>query len=123
MMNLPHNKEVVPINVPRLHIIFWILKNNLSITSEISSHDRSLEVSTTTSGAVRDASKGEHSRDIVVVRKFKWSISRDEGHTIDSIPLLLINNGSRVLKSNCTSCVDQSIMIRALRVRSWATCS
>ncbi|KAJ6329403.1 hypothetical protein OIU77_010976 [Salix suchowensis] len=43
--------------------------NNLSITSEISSHDRSLEVSTTSSGAVRDASMGENSRDM------QWSAS------------------------------------------------
>jgi len=60
--------------------------------------------------------------DIEVVRKFKGSISRDEGHTIDSIPLLAINNWSRVLKSNCMSCVDQSIVVRTLRVRSRATC-
>lgn len=122
-MNLPHNKEVVAINVPWLHSVFWIFKNKLSITSEISSHDRSLKVGSTTSGVIWDASKGENSRDIEVVRKFKRSISRDKGHTIDSISLLAINNWSRALKSNCMGCVDQSIMVRALRIRSWATCS
>lgn len=64
---VPNNKEVVAINVPWLHSVFWILKNNLSVTSEISSHDRSLEVSTTASGIVRNASGGKNSLDVEVV--------------------------------------------------------
>jgi len=108
---LPYYKEAVAVNVPRFHSVFSILKHNLQIGTEIGFHDRSLKVTTTTSGVVRDTSKREHPLDLVVISQFKWCISRYEGHTIHSISLLAIDNWSRILKSDCTSCVYQTIMV------------
>ena len=120
--NLPHNKKAMAIYVPWLQSVFSILKYNFNITSEISSHDRSLEITTSTSGTVWNASKGKYPWDLEVVSKLKWRISWDERDTIDSISLLAIDNWSRVCESYCACGVDHSIMVRTLRIRSWPTC-
>lgn len=54
--HLPHNEEIVAINVPWLHEFFCILKHNLGVASEIRIHDSSLEITTASCGVVRDAS-------------------------------------------------------------------
>lgn len=74
-------------------------------------HDRSLKISTTARGAIRDASNGEHPGDLEVVRDFKWCVGLEEGDTIYSISLLAIDHRSRICKPDCPGSVDQSIMI------------
>lgn len=56
--------------MPWLHSVFPILEHNLNIFSEISTHNRGLEVGISPSGKTRNGSNTKNSRDLEVVSKF-----------------------------------------------------
>jgi len=122
IISLPYNKEGIAINMPWLHRILPILEHNLHILMEISTHHSSLEVGIASGGRGRDASNIENSGNVEVVSKFQWSVWCNIRYTVDSIPLLAIYVRSRVCKHDGSSRLDQSIVIRSLRVWSWSTC-
>lgn len=91
LVDAPDDPERVTVNVPRLHEVLCILKDDLNIVPHVGRHDRCLEVSTATGWVVGHAAQRENPWDLVEISNFKRGVSRDEGDAVDCVSQLAVD--------------------------------
>lgn len=104
-------------HVPGLHGLLGVLEHDLGEASVVGLHHGGPEDSAAAGGAAGDSAEVEHSSDVEVIGELDRSVSGDEGHAVDGIPLLGVDDRGRVGELDCRCCVDQPVVVRPLRIR------
>lgn len=121
-MSLPYNEEGIAIDVPRLNGVLPVLEDDLDELMEVGAHDGGMEVGVAAGGVGGDAADGEDARDVEVVGQLQWGVRGNVGDAVDGVPLLAVDVRGRVGEDDGSSGFDQSVVVRALWVRSRPAC-
>ena len=89
--NPPDDPERLTVNVPRLHEVLRVFKDDLDIVPHVGRHDRCLEVHAATRWVVGHAAQRENSRNLVEISDLKRSVGRDEGDAVDCVSQLAVD--------------------------------
>lgn len=108
--------------MPWLHSILPILENNLDILSEISLDDGGGKIGISPGRSVGNTSQVIHASDFEVINQLQRGIRVDVRDAVHCISLFPIDVRSRVCKNDGPHWLHQSVMVRALWVRSRPTC-
>ena len=115
---LPDNPEGVSIKMPTLYDVLVVLEDNLNEGSIVSSHDWGIKVRFLARWKIWDTSNAKNAINVEVICKLKRRVSRNERYTVNSISLLAIDKSCWTLQLDSPGNIYQTIVIRALRIRS-----
>lgn len=120
MMYSPYYKERVSIEVVTLNNVFRVLKHNFNKSSEISAHNRSVQIQTSSGGIWWYAANAKNSSNFEVVSQLQGSVSWDKGNAVDSISLFAMDLTSTTRQPDSSAGFYHAIMVRALWIRPWS---
>lgn len=111
--------------MPALYKSLMILKHNLHKCFIICPHDWCGKVYSSASGVIRNASNTKYTTNIEIICKLKGCVSWawDEGDTIYRVSLFTVHQTSWTNQLDCSGNIDFTIVVGALRIWSWTTCS